>query len=60
MLKGSCANFGATRMFEACERLESAAIASDIDAAKLMLAELEREFHFVRIALEHELCDTPV
>ena len=59
MLKGSCANFGASRMFGACERLEFAAIAGDLEAAKLMLAELEREFHFVRIALEHELCDTP-
>lgn len=59
MLKGSCANFGASRMFGACERLEFAAIAGDLEAAKLMLAELEREFRFVRIALEHELCDTP-
>ena len=55
MLKGSCSNFGANRMRDVCERLESAAISWSVDQTKELVAELEREFHFVRIALEHEL-----
>jgi PAS domain S-box-containing protein len=54
-LKGSCSNFGAKRMRAACERLESASQQGDLEAMEEMLDEVEREFGYVRIALEHEL-----
>jgi len=54
-LKGSCSNFGAQRMRAACERLEAAAIGADIREAVGMVDEIEREFSFVRVALENEL-----
>ena len=55
-IKGSCSNFGARRMKTACERLESAA-AGDGNRAGMVgiLDEIEREFGFVRDALETEL-----
>ncbi len=55
-IKGSCSNFGAHRMRAACERLEEAA-PNEADVEELMglLGEIEREFAFVRSALEGEL-----
>lgn len=55
LLKGSCSNFGARRLRHACERLESAAGASNFDDVGGLLAKAEREFGHVRVALEHEL-----
>ncbi len=55
MLKGSCANFGATRMRNACDRLEHLARAGEMDHAAELLGEIEREYDYVRIALEHEI-----
>ena len=55
-IKGSCSNFGAHRMRAACERLEKAALDDAIGEGMVgMLEEIEREFDFVRIALENEL-----
>jgi polar amino acid transport system substrate-binding protein len=55
MLKGSCSNFGATRMRSVCERLEVAAKAGELSRMNELIAEVEREYDYVRIALEHEL-----
>ena len=54
-LKGSCSNFGARRMRDACERLESIALLGNLDGADSLLDRMEREFGFVRTALEKEL-----
>jgi HPt (histidine-containing phosphotransfer) domain-containing protein len=56
-LKGSCSNFGAQRMRDACERLETMATVGDLNAAEELLNEAEREFELVRIALENELME---
>ncbi len=55
-IKGSGSNFGAHRLTAACERLE-AAVAGSENHAQMdgILDEIEREFSFVRTALEHEL-----
>jgi CheY-like chemotaxis protein len=55
-IKGSCSNFGAQRMGAACERLEAAVRgAGGIGGMERMIDEIEREFGFVRDALENEL-----
>ena len=54
-LKGSCSNFGARRMRDACERLESIALLGNLDGGELLLDKMEREFGYVRTALENEL-----
>ena len=55
-IKGSCSNFGAHRMTAACELLE-AAVAGNESQARLeeILAEIEREFVYVRLALQNEV-----
>ena len=53
-LKGSCSNFGAAAMRAACQRLEDTARAGTLAPAPAMLAAVEREFAFVRLALERE------
>jgi PAS domain S-box-containing protein len=53
-LKGSCANFGAERMREACLRLEQLANGGSVEGAEEMLAQIEKEFNYVRLALERE------
>ena len=55
LLKGSCSNFGADGMSEACARLEVAASDGDFTKASAFLADVEREYDDVRIALEPEL-----
>jgi CheY-like chemotaxis protein/HPt (histidine-containing phosphotransfer) domain-containing protein len=54
MLKGSCSNFGADRMREACVRLEQLACSEQLDGAEELLAEAEKEFNYVRLALQRE------
>ena len=55
-IKGSCSNFGAHRMRAACERMETAALGdSSCEGLAEMLGEIEREFGFVRTALEREM-----
>ncbi len=54
-LKGSSSNFGAARLGAACQRLEQAAHQGTLENAAAMLADMEREFAFVRLALEREL-----
>ena len=54
MLKGSCANFGATSMQDACARLEELCRQGSLDGADEILAEVEKEFHYVSLALERE------
>ena len=54
-LKGSCSNFGAERMRAACQRLEQAARAGAGPDTAAMLAEIEREYALVKLALEREL-----
>ena len=53
-LKGSCSNFGAERMRTACLRLEEFANRGVLEGAEELLAEVEREYSYVRVALEHE------
>ena len=53
-LKGSCSNFGADRMRTACQQLESLANRGAIDGAEELLVAVEREFSYVRVALERE------
>src|SRR5262249_1794589 len=53
-LKGSCSNFGAERMRAACERLEHAARAGNLENASSLIKEIDNEFELVRLALEHE------
>ena len=53
-LKGSCSNFGAERLRLACERLEAFANRGVLEGAEEFLAAVEKEYSFVRVALEHE------
>jgi len=53
-LKGSCSNFGAERMRTACQRLEELANRGALEGAGELLAAVEKEFSYVRVALEHE------
>ncbi len=53
-LKGSCSNFGAERMRVACERLEKVARQGELEGAPELIAQVEKEFEYVRVALEHE------
>jgi CheY-like chemotaxis protein len=53
-LKGSCSNFGAERMRAACERLEMLARTGDFERAAEWIDKIEKEFEYVRIALENE------
>jgi HPt (histidine-containing phosphotransfer) domain-containing protein len=54
-LKGSCSNFGANRLREACIRLEQLAVKGSLEGAEALLRDIEREFDSVRMALEREL-----
>ncbi len=54
MLKGSCANFGATSMQDACARLEALSREGLLEGTDEILAEVEKEFHYVQLALERE------
>jgi PAS domain S-box-containing protein len=53
-LKGSCSNFGAARMRDACLRLETLAGTGNLTGASEMLSQIETEFEHVRLALERE------
>ncbi|MGB8167713.1 MAG: PAS domain S-box protein [Chthoniobacteraceae bacterium] len=53
-LKGSCSNFGAERLRLACERLEQFANRGVLEGAEELLAAVEKDFSYVRVALEHE------
>ncbi|MEO8352431.1 MAG: Hpt domain-containing protein, partial [Chthoniobacteraceae bacterium] len=58
-LKGSCSNFGARRMIEACQRLETSAAAGSMENARSMLEAVEISYSQVRTALEQELLQCP-
>jgi len=53
-LRGSCSNFGAERMRVVCEKLEKVAREGELERAGELIAQVEKEFEFVRLALEHE------
>ncbi len=53
-LKGSCSNFGATQMRDACQRLDALASGGKLDGAAALLEEVEKKFAGVRDALERE------
>ena len=53
-LKGSCSNFGAERMRKACESLETVARGGELERAEELINLIEKEFEYVRLALEHE------
>jgi len=53
-LKGSCSNFGAERMRKACETLEAVARGGELERAEELINLIEKEFEYVRLALEHE------
>jgi len=53
-LRGSCSNFGAERMRAACQQLETFANGGVLEGAEELLAVVEKEFSYVRVALEHE------
>ncbi len=53
-LKGSCSNFGAAGMRDACQRLEKQANTGNLSGAPEMLSDIQSEFERVRIALERE------
>ncbi len=53
-LKGSCANFGAVRMREACARIEALANRGSLDGAGELIDQVEQEFNYVRLALQRE------
>ena len=57
-LKGSGSNFGAERLRLACQDLEDAALTGNFILSAELLAAVEREFQFVRAALELE-CPVP-
>jgi HPt (histidine-containing phosphotransfer) domain-containing protein len=56
-LKGSSAQFGATRMSRQCAALQEASGRSDLCQAAALVAELQREFVRVRTALEAVLSE---
>jgi len=51
-LKGSCSNFGAERMRLACKELETFTNRGVIEGSEELLSAVEREFSYVRLALE--------
>jgi two-component system, sensor histidine kinase and response regulator len=53
-LKGSCSNFGAERLRLACEKLEAFANRGVLEGAEELLVAIEKEYSYVRVALEHE------
>ena len=53
-LKGSCSNFGAERLRAACQLLEQIANDGKLESAAPTLANVEKEFNYVRVALERE------
>jgi len=53
-LKGSCSNFGAERLRAACQQLETIANEGKLEIAPATLANVEKEFNYVRVALERE------
>jgi PAS domain S-box-containing protein len=53
-LKGSCSNFGAERLRLACQRLEEFANRGVLEGAEELLVAVEKEFSYVRVALERE------
>jgi PAS domain S-box-containing protein len=53
-LKGSCANFGAERMREACLKLEQRSAHDALEGADVLLERVEQEFAYVRLALERQ------
>jgi CheY-like chemotaxis protein/HPt (histidine-containing phosphotransfer) domain-containing protein len=53
-LKGSCSNFGAERMRLACQALEEFANRGVLEGAEELLIAVEKEYSYVRVALEHE------
>jgi PAS domain S-box-containing protein len=57
-LKGSCANFGAERLRRCCQNLEQTANEGNLERAAEELASVEKEFNYVRVALERE-CPVP-
>jgi len=54
-LKGSCSNFGATRMVELCSDLEQLGNSGSLEGADHLVGEIEKEFGLVRVVLEKEL-----
>ncbi len=50
-LRGSCSNFGASRVGEACQRLESMAAEGRLEEGKDLLEELAKEFYELETAL---------
>jgi PAS domain S-box-containing protein len=54
-LKGSCANFGARRLRDVCQRLESTAEAGELSTAPALLEEAAVEYERLRAMLEREL-----
>ncbi len=54
-LKGSCSNFGASRMRELCFELEELGGSGSLDRAADLIGEIEKEFGLVRVVLEKEL-----
>jgi HPt (histidine-containing phosphotransfer) domain-containing protein len=58
-LKGSCSNFGAERMRVACQDLETIARDGALENAADALVAIEREFSYVRHALERERSLSP-
>jgi len=57
-LKGSCANFGAKRMYAACVNLEETAKKGDLTTAAKLLDEVEEEFGKARLALQSIVSNT--
>jgi two-component system sensor histidine kinase/response regulator len=53
-LKGSCSNFGADRLRDACHALEQRANSGSLTGTAELLDNVEKEFNFVRLALERE------
>jgi PAS domain S-box-containing protein len=53
-LKGSCGNFGASAMWDACQRLEKLTGTGSVSGAPEMLSKIESEYARVRAALERE------
>jgi PAS domain S-box-containing protein len=53
-LKGSCSNFGASAMRDACQRLEILAGTGNLAGAPEMLSQIQSEFERVHAALERE------